>query len=261
MSVNDTEVKSAGRVLGILEFLTRSGAPTTLAEIAIALDLPKSSAHALLRTLLLRGYVERDEAERYVLVPAFRDGSWIGGRDGQLAAMARPVMEQLRRDLRETVILGARGAGGDVRILSKLVSPEEIRYDTETHGLRPAYCTAMGRVLLAWWDEPAREAYFARLRPRAVTPHTVTDIAQLRALVAQARVEGVAVVEEEFAIGGSGAAAPVFDGSGRAVAALNVAATTRRFPTARQRIIDALAQGVRRISYRLGYRDGVGDAA
>jgi DNA-binding IclR family transcriptional regulator len=261
MSVNDTEVKSAGRVLGILEFLTRSGAPTTLAEIAVALDLPKSSAHALLRTLLLRGYVERDEAERYVLVPAFRDGSWIGGRDGQLAAMARPVMEQLRRDLRETVILGARGAGGDVRIVSKLVSPEQIRYDTDTHGLRPAYCTAMGRVLLAWWDQRALDGYLSRLRPRAITPRTVTDVARIRALVERVRAEGIAVVEEEFAIGGSGAAAPVFDGSGRLVAALNVAAATRRFPGARRRIVDALARGARRISQRLGHRDGIGDAA
>jgi DNA-binding IclR family transcriptional regulator len=261
MDVNETEVKSAARVLEILEFLTRSGAPASLADITVALGLPKSSAHALLRTLLLRGYVARDAAERYALVPAFRDGSWIGGRDGQLAAMARPVMEQLGRDLRETVILGARGDGGDVRIVAKIVSPEEIRYDTDMHGLRPAYCTAMGRVLLAWWDPPACEAYFARLQPQAVTPQTVTDIGRLRALVAQVRVAGVAVVEEEFALGGSGAAAPVFDGSGRAVAALNVAATTGRFPGARQRIIDAVMHGARRLSQRLGQRDGVGDAA
>ena len=74
MDVNETEVKSAARVLEILEFLTRSGAPSTLAEIVAELGLPKSSAHALMRTLMLRGYVERDEAERYALAPAFRAG-------------------------------------------------------------------------------------------------------------------------------------------------------------------------------------------
>lgn len=229
MDMNETEVKSAARVLEILEFLTRSEAPATLAEIVAELGLPKSSAHALMRTLMLRGYVERDEAERYALAPAFRAGGWIGGRDGHVAAVARPTMEQLRRELRETVILGARGVGGDVRILSKLVSPEQIRYDTDTAGLRPAYCTAMGRVLLAWWEPRALDGYLARLRPRAITPRTVTDIARIRALVERTRSDGYAVVEEEFAIGGSGAAAPVFDGSGRLVAALNVAAATRRF--------------------------------
>ncbi|MFZ9449692.1 MAG: helix-turn-helix domain-containing protein, partial [Alphaproteobacteria bacterium] len=109
--MNEGEVKSAARVLEILEFLTRGDAPATLADVVAELGLPKSSAHALMRTLMLRGYVERDEAERYALAPAFRAGGWIGGRDGHLAAVARPVMEQLRRDLRETVILGARGAG------------------------------------------------------------------------------------------------------------------------------------------------------
>ena len=262
--MNEGEVKSAARVLEILEFLTRGDAPATLADVVAELGLPKSSAHALMRTLMLRGYVERDEAERYALAPAFRAGGWIGGRDGHLAAVARPVMEQLRRDLRETVILGARGAGGDVRIVSKLVSPEQIRYDTDTHGLRPAYCTAMGRVLLAWWDQRALDGYLSRLRPRAITPRTVTDVARIRALVERVRAgapDGEFLLHHRDALGGSGAAAPVFDGSGRLVAALNVAAATRRFPGARRRIVDALARGARRISQRLGHRDGIGDAA
>jgi DNA-binding IclR family transcriptional regulator len=89
----------------------------------------------------------------------------------------------------------------------------------------------------------------------------VTDVARIRALVDRVRAEGVAVVEEEFSIGGSGAAAPVFDDTGRLVAALNVAAATRRFPGARRRIVDALVRGARRVSQRLGHRDRIGDAA
>lgn len=259
--MNDSQVKSAARVLDILEFLTRRDEPASLVEIATALGLPKSSTHALLRTLVLRGYAEHALNERYALVPAYRTGGWVGGRDGHLAAIARPVMEQLRRDLRETVILGARGAGGDVKILAKLVSPEQIRYDTDSGGLRPAYCTAMGRVLLAFWEPRAVEAYFARLRPVAVTPRTVTDIGRLRALVERARGDGHAIVEEEFAVGGSGAAAPVFDGTGRVVAALNVATVTRRFPGARRRIVDAVTDAARRISQRLGHRPGMVSAA
>ena len=259
--MNEGEVKSAARVLEILEFLTRCDAPVALADVVSGLRLPKSSAHALLRTLVLRGYVERDGAERYALAPAFRTGGWVGGRDGHLAAVARPVMEQLRRDLRETVILGARGVGGDVRIVAKLVSPEQVRYDTDIHGLRPAYCTAMGRVLLAWWEQRALDGYLARLRPRAITPRTVTEVPRIRALVDRVRADGFAVVEEEFAIGGSGAAAPVFDGSGRLVATLNVAAATRRFPGARRRIVDAVVRGAQRIGQRLGHREGIHDAA
>jgi DNA-binding IclR family transcriptional regulator len=259
--MNETEVKSAARVLDILELLTRRDSAIALADLATELALPKSSAHALLRTLLLRGYVERDDADRYALVAAYRDGGWIGGTDGHLAAVAHPVMEQLRRESRETVILGARGAGGDVKVLAKLVSPEQIRYDTDRQGLRPAYCTAMGRVLLAFWEPRALEAYLARLRPRQFTPRTITGIARLRAAIDRVREDGYAVVEEEFAIGGSGAAAPVFDDTGRLVATLNIATVTRRFPAARRRIIDAVVRGAQRIGQRLGHRAGIGSAA
>ncbi|MBL8700827.1 MAG: IclR family transcriptional regulator [Alphaproteobacteria bacterium] len=259
--MNSSEVKSAARVLEILELLTRVGEPVSFGEIAAELRLPKSSAHALLRTLVGRGYAERDDAERYVLAAPFRNGGWIGGADSHLAAVARPVMEELRARLRETVFLGARGTGGDVKILAKLVSPEQIRYDNDRPGLRPAWCTAMGRVLLAYWDAKATAAYLAKLRPRAITPRTVTDPDRLRAIIDRVRHDGFAVVEDEFATGGSGAAAPIHDGTGRVVAALNLATVTRRFPGARKKIIDGVVHGAQRISQRLGHRPSLGSAA
>ena len=259
--MNSSEVKSAARVLEILELLTRLGEPATFGDIAAELRLPKSSAHALLRTLVTRGYAERDDAERYVLAAPFRNGGWIGGMDTHLAAVARPVMEELRSALRETVFLGGRGTGGDVKILAKLVSPEQIRYDNDRPGLRPAYCTAMGRVLLAFWDAKATAGYLAKLRPRAFTARTIVDAERLRSIIERVRHDGFAVVEDEFAIGGSGAAAPVFDGTGRVVAALNLATVSRRFPGARKKIIDGVVQGAQRISHRLGHRPSLGSAA
>ena len=64
--MNDN-VKSAARVLDILELLFRSEEPMALRDLVSILALPKSSAHALLRTLQSRGYVERDAADRYAL--------------------------------------------------------------------------------------------------------------------------------------------------------------------------------------------------
>ena len=85
-------VKSAARVLDILELLARSEAPMALKDLVSILALPKSSAHALLRTLQARGYVERDAADRYALSASLRQSSgWIGGPEAHLAAMARPV--------------------------------------------------------------------------------------------------------------------------------------------------------------------------
>jgi hypothetical protein len=84
--VNDN-VKSAGRVLDILELLFRSEEPMALKDLVAVLELPKSSAHALLRTLQSRGYVERDAADRYALSESLRQSAgWIGGPQAYLAA-------------------------------------------------------------------------------------------------------------------------------------------------------------------------------
>jgi IclR family pca regulon transcriptional regulator len=69
------------------------------------------------------------------------------------------------------------------------------------------------------------------------TPHTVTDLKALRAIVKQVRDRGYAVVEEEFAVGGTGIAAPIFDGRGAIFAVLDAGWVSKRFPAKRTRII------------------------
>jgi DNA-binding IclR family transcriptional regulator len=254
MSMNDN-VKSAARVLDILELLFRSEEPMALKDLVSVLALPKSSAHALLRTLQARGYVERDAADRYALNESLRRSSgWIGGPEAHLAAVARPLMDQLRDELDESVFLGVRAARGDVKVIAKSVSRAPIRYDSDDPGLRPAYCTGMGRILLAFWDKKSTDAYLMRTRLRAHTPRTVTDAGKLRAILAKAAADGYAVLEEEYVLGGSATAAPVFGRDGTIVAALNVGTVSARYPAAKPRIIAGVVRTAATISQRLGYR-------
>jgi len=253
IDVNNS-VKSAARVLDILELLFRSDEPMALKDIVSILALPKSSAHALMQTLQSRGYVERD-ADRYVLNEFLRQSpGWIGGPEAHLAAVARPVMEQLRDELDETVFLGVRAGRGDVKVIAKSVSRAQIRYDSDNPGLRPAYCTGMGRVLLAFWDKKWSDAYLMRTRLRTYTPKTVTDAGKLRAILAKVVAQGYAVLEEEYVMGGSATAAPVFGGDGTVVAALNVGTVSARYPAAKSRIIAGVLRAATTISQRLGYR-------
>src|SRR5258707_9447366 len=130
MDMNDS-VKSAARVLDILELLFRSEEPMALKDLVSILALPKSSAHALLRTLQSRGYVERDAADRYVLNESLRQSSgWIGGPQAHPSAVARPVMDQLRDDLDETVFLGGRAARGDAKGIAKSGSRGPVPHDS-----------------------------------------------------------------------------------------------------------------------------------
>jgi DNA-binding IclR family transcriptional regulator len=251
----NSAVKSAARVLDILELLSRAEEPMALKDLVSVLALPKSSAHALMQTLQARGYVERDAADRYVLNESLRrSSSWIGGPEAHLAAVARPVMERLRDDLEESVFLGVRAGRGDVKVIAKSVSRAQIRYDSVDPGLRPAYCTAMGRILLVYWDKKSADAYLARTRLRAFTPRTVTDAGKLRTILARVAVDGHAIVEEEYVLGGSATAAPVFGGDGTVVAALNVGTVSARYPAAKSRIITGVVRAAATISQRLGHR-------
>ena len=198
---------------------------------------------------------ERDTAARCRLNEQLRrTAGWIGGPEAHLAAVARPVMEQLRDELEESVFLGVRAGRGDVRVIAKAVSRAAIRYDSDDPNPRTAYCTGMGRILLAFWDKKSTAAYLMRNRLRAHTPRTVTDPAKLRAILAKAAADGYAVVEEEYVLGGSATAAPVFDGNGTVVAALNVGTVSARYPAAKPRIIAGVVRAAAAISQRLGYR-------
>jgi IclR family pca regulon transcriptional regulator len=180
-------VKSAERVLDILELLGRSSRSLGLSDIAQELALPKSSALALLRTLVARGYVARDDYDRYALAQPFgqEEGDWLGGLPRQVLAISRPVVEDLVQRTRETVNLGAMLTGFMVRPLLQVSSPQEIRYEPRQVDC-PAFCTAMGRVLLAYAPKQQLDLCLAMPLPR-LTASTVTDPARIRSLVAEAR--------------------------------------------------------------------------
>jgi DNA-binding IclR family transcriptional regulator len=233
-------VRSAARVLDVLEHLAGAQGGASLSEVCNALELPKSSTLMLLRTVLARGYVTKDEADRYRLNDIFRTYGfgWGGHRFARLIALSSAVMHELCQAVDETVLLGAE-EGPVVRTLAKVVSEQVIRYDIAlAHPSRFSGEEKRAAMLLA--------------APRVkITPHTVTDLKALRAIVKQVRDRGYAVVEEEFALGGTGIAAPIFDGRGALFAVLDVGCVSKRFPGKRTRIIRELVAAANTLSHLL----------
>lgn len=257
---NSGEVKSAVRVLEILEFLGRAHKPVTLKAIVAELGYPKSSTFNLLATLVARAYVVRDDTESYRIHEAFRDGpGWSSGSDAYLIATAHPIMDAMRDSEGETVFLGTRRKDGRVKLLAKSVSHQAVRFDSDLTGSDPAYCTAMGRVLLAHWQPEKTSTYLAKERIVPLTDKTVIDRVQIRRIIEVAREDGFAICDEEAVVGGSGVAAPVFDASGEVVATLNMATISSRFTACRQRMIDAVVKHAAELSARLGYKPTTAD--
>jgi DNA-binding IclR family transcriptional regulator len=251
----NNDVKSAGRILEVLETLARATGPMTLRDVVSELGYPRSSTYNLLQTLIGRGYAVREEPERYRLNDACRSGpGWTSGRDAQLIAVAQPVMQKLRDELNESVFLGVRAQRGRVKLIAKYVSTATVRYDSDLLGAIPSYCSATGRVLLAYGDPKFIDEYLGFERLIAHTDKTVTNRSEIRRIIAEVRVNGYAVSDEEIEIGGSGVAAPIHDTAGKVVATLNIATPSPRFGLKREAIIAAMLRAVGEISHRNGYR-------
>ncbi|PZX14919.1 IclR family transcriptional regulator [Palleronia aestuarii] len=246
-------IKSAVRVLDILEVLSTRAAPMRFADLARELSIPKSSLHGLMGTLVSRGYVMRDEADRYRMVDGLRDGfNWIGGFRARLQAVAAPIIAATRDRIGETVFVCVQRPDLDVTLVCKAVSERPIRYDAAEQSRLPAYATVMGRVLLAHSEPDAVDAYFARTELHAFTARSVTGEAALRAELARIREAGYGTIEEEFAEGGCGIAAPIRDAKGNVVAVVDIATVAQRYRERSDEMRDAALETAAQISQRLG---------
>jgi IclR family KDG regulon transcriptional repressor len=245
-------VKSAQRVIDILEVI--AGAPHGLgmSELARRLSIPKSSTWNLAQTLLERGYVEQDAAGHFVLGPRLFDVGVCARADIRLRTVARPVMTELMEWSGETVFLGVLTPDLEVVQLDKVVSPHVIRYDAEVGEKRPAHCTAMGQVLLAHLPPRQLHAYVRRRRFQRFTPRTVTTGTALLRKLEQIRQAGVALNIEERVPGASAVGAAIRAGDvGRAIAGIIVAGPTGRIVARREALLARVKDAASRISRAL----------
>lgn len=248
------EVKSAGRILDLLEYLSVLREPASLSQIIRDLKLPKSSAHGLIQTLAARGHVVQDAAGHYMLVEASRHGFPFRRHEEPLVVTAMPFMERLRDESGETVLLGTMNAHCDLRRLAKCVSHHPVRYDVNMDAAITAHCTATGRVLLAHAPAEALEDYLSRVRFLSYTRYTITDVKQIREVLAKVRRDGYAINDQEFVTGSTGIAAPLFGAEGNVIAALNLGTLTSRYVERREELLLKLRSTADQISRALGYR-------
>jgi DNA-binding IclR family transcriptional regulator len=241
-------VKSAVRVLDILEMLATDVHAVGVSELARRLRIPKSSTHMLLSTLEGRGYVVSDAARRFQLHPSFRGESrtWVGGAAaGRLLPLARDAMRKLATGTGETSFLGVRRDERTFECIEKVVSESPVAFDYDIRGPRPVHAGSIGLVLLAF-DAPDRTERLLREAPLPpVTPYTVCDSEHLRQILAEVRSQGFAVVRDSGALGASSIAAPIFDATGSVIAGVTVSAPSSRFDQildeARSEVVNAAA--------------------
>lgn len=218
-------VRNATRVLAVL---ARQG-PLRLTELAGELALGKSTAHLLLRTLRDDGMVDYDPvSHRYRIgLRVFEIGA-TALEQGGFGALLTGAMEDLARRCNESVSLGVVNAGS-VLFVQRVESPEILRADIRLGTRMPLHASASGKALLAAMTDTEIDRALPDPRLPATARQTVRDREALLAELELVRARGYARQAEEFVDGIAAVAAPVFDGGGRALAALSIAGPAARF--------------------------------
>lgn len=243
------------RGLRILDALSHEGR-MPLGQIARRLALNLSTAHHLMKTLEGLGYVSLG-----------RDRAWqLSGRVFQLAAAAwnadelatlgvATIAELGKKtgectqlavfDRRHVILVGKFDGEAPERLFERLGAP------------RPAYCTALGKALLAYQDPSVVAAYLHSTDLKALTPTTITSAARLKEELRRIRRSGIALDEQEFSHGIRCVAAPVFNFTSSVVAALGMFGPAWRVSARR---LSGHAKTVARLAHRLSKALGYGGA-
>lgn len=211
----------------VFEFLSEAQGKT-LSTLASEMGQSPATVYRILVTLEGRGLVEFDADEQvwHIGAQAFVIGARFLRRSS-LVDRARPILRKLMEQTGETANLGAE-RNGLVLFLGQVETHESIRAFFPPGTLSPMHASGIGKALLAHMDDERLQRVFAAHSPETFTKHTITDLGDLRADLAETRQRGFAIDGEEKNLGMRCIAAPVFDMSQEAVAGISVSGPTSR---------------------------------
>jgi len=219
--------QSLERGLAILSAFDSERPLIGVSELSRELSLSRSTAHRYIATLAQLGYLQQDpDSKRYRLGPKVLDLGFSAINSMDVREISAPHLRRLSDETGHTVNLAILD-GIDVVYIERCrtAQPGQREIDLNLHvGARlPAYCTAMGKAILAFVSEDRREELIARIDFVVRGPNTITDADAFRVELERIRAAGIAVNDEELAYGLRSIAAPIQAHSGEVLAALNLA--------------------------------------
>lgn len=225
-SARTPSVPAVDRALSIMELLASARHGLTLPELSRRLELPKSSTHCLLLTLERRSYLHRNETtNRYMFGRKLFSLANTALSGLQLREQSFPHLHALMTKTRLTVHMAILEQGEAV-LVEKIEPPGLLRLATWVGKRMDLHATAVGKALLAYL--PDREILLL-IRDHGLpryNENTITSLRRLKEEMAKIRHLGYSLEDEEGEIGFRCIGSPIFDHSGKLVAAISVAGTT-----------------------------------
>ena len=221
---------SLARGLIVIQAFTQQNPQMTISQLSVRTGLSRAAVRRCLYTLTKLGFAGAEDGSRYSLRPRMLTLSHTYTASNTLSSAAQPILERMSANLRESFSVATLD-GDDIVYVARTTVNRVMAVDLHIGSRLPAYCTSMGRILLAYLSPDQLEAYLARV---VLTPHTtrtVTSVEKLRLLLRTTRRNGYALCDQEYEVGLRSLAVPVLAPNGRAVATINLSGNAPRLST------------------------------
>src|SRR6202795_4780981 len=241
-------VQSLGRAFAILEQVARHREGIGLAELSKLVGLHNCTTFHLAKTMVSLGYIRQErDSKRYrigrplfVLAASALD-------EIEMINVATPVLEDLSRETGESSHFAVR-MGDTVVVIARTSGPGAFQLTDRVGVVRPAHCTALGKVILASLRPDQLKRFLERVEMKPSTEKSITEIPKLLREIAEIRRSGIAYDDGEFNLEVRCVAVPVKDFTGQIIGALGISGPVWRLSIqalqGRAKIVQAAADRV-----------------
>lgn len=248
-------VKSAERVLDVIDYLTSADEGATLMELSKRLDIPKSSMSQLLGTMARKNYLVKTEGNIYKLGYKLITSGNKARTSNDIYSSSISILKDAVLKTGETVFLAIRSSR-EIIYLAKFDSEDSARTTAQPGMRKPLHCTGLGKAFLSFEDESVRRELLEAVSLDYYTAHTITNRTKLMEVTSEFREQGFAVDDEENDLGVYCIAAPIYGDHGSMIAAISCAGSKARMLEKKQSVIDEILASSKKISATQGYSGG-----
>ena len=203
---------SLARGLAVIHAFQERKRHLTIAQISHRTEIPRAAVRRCLHTLMKLGYVTTD-GRSYSLLPKVLTLGHAYLSSTPLAVTAQPILDRLSEQLHEAFSM-ATLEGDEILYIARSATPQRlISVDLSVGSRLPAYCTSMGRILLAALDDAALDDYLSHADLQVKTSRTLHTPEALRASIEDIRRQGWVIIDQELEVGLRSLAVPVRDSS------------------------------------------------
>src|SRR6266567_525166 len=223
---------SLARGLAVIRAFTQQRRRLSIAQLSQRTGIPRAAVRRCLYTLAKLGYVSSDDGRGYSLRPRILALGHAYLSSTPLATMAQPLLDNISEALHESSSMAVFEGDEILYVARSTTTTRLMSIDLGLGSRLPAYCSSMGRVLLADLPGPELDAYLVRVKLVRLTHRTISTAGELKRALAAVQRQGYAVVDQELELGLRSIAVPVKDAAGRCIAAINVGTQSARVSVA-----------------------------